>query len=75
MAAHLDDARAAALLRALPRPFGRALSRALVERAPLTRDLALALDPTVLDQLPDDAPPAVVRLLAFRHDMHRELSA
>ena len=70
----LKDSRAWAALEALHRPWGLKLSRALVRRGSLNREIALALDPNVLDDLPDDAPPAVVRLLAFRHDLHKELS-
>ena len=70
----LDDSRVVAALEALRRPWGLELSRELVRRGSLDRDLALALDPRVLDDLPDDAPPAVVQLLAFRHDLHEELS-
>jgi hypothetical protein len=46
----------------------------VVRRGSLDREIALALDSRVLDDLPDDAPPAVVQLLAFRHDLNKELS-
>jgi hypothetical protein len=70
----LNDARAHAALDQLQRPWGLELSRELVRRGLLSREAALALDPRVLDDLPDDAPAAVVQLLAFRHDLHKELS-
>jgi hypothetical protein len=70
----LDDSRAYATLQELRRPWGYELSRELVRRGHLDRTTALALDPRVLDDLPDDAPPAVVQLLAFRHDLHKELA-
>jgi hypothetical protein len=61
-----------AALSALRRPYGIELSRKLVKTPWLERDLALAIHPSVLDHLPDDAPAAFVRLLAFRHDMYEE---
>jgi hypothetical protein len=70
----LGDSRADAVLQELRRPWGYELSRAIVRRGLLDRSTALALDPRVLDDLPDDAPPAVVQLLAFRHDLHKELA-
>lgn len=70
----LKDSRAWVALEELRRPWGLELSRALVRRGSLNREIALALDPRVLDDLPDDAPAAVVQLLAFRHDLHKELS-
>jgi hypothetical protein len=70
----LTDTRAQAALGALRRPWGLELSRELVRRGFLNREVALALDPRVLDDLPDDAPAAVAQLLAFRHDLHKELS-
>jgi Family of unknown function (DUF5691) len=74
IAKSLDDPRSHALLQELRRPYGLELSRALVRRGRLDRSLALALDPRALDDLPDDAPPGVVQLLAFRHDLHKELA-
>jgi hypothetical protein len=74
VAAALDDPRARAALARLRRPWGLALSRELVRRGPLTREAALALDPRVVDELPDGAPPGVVRLLAFRRHMRAELA-
>ena len=70
----LTDPRAQAALDELERPWGLELSRDLVRRGLLNREMALALDPRVLDDLPDDAPPAVAHLLAFRHDLHKELT-
>jgi hypothetical protein len=70
----LDDPRAYPLLHELRRPYGLELSRAIVRRGRLDRSLALALDPRVVDDLPVDAPPGVARLLAFRHDLHKELA-
>jgi hypothetical protein len=70
----LDDSRTYAALQELRRPWGYALSVELVRRGHLDRTTALALDPRVLDDLPDDAPPAVAQLLAFRHDLHKELA-
>lgn len=69
----LDDSRALAALRVLPGPWGLELSRELVRRSLLTRDIALAVDPRVLDDLPADTPLAIVQLVAFRHDLHKEL--
>jgi hypothetical protein len=69
----LDDPRSHALLQELRRPFGLDLSRTLARRGRLDRSIAAALDPRVLDDLPDDAPPGVIQLLAFRHDLHKEL--
>jgi hypothetical protein len=68
------DGRADVAMAALRRPYGLELSRELVRRRVLDRDLVLALDPRLLDELPDDAPPAVVRLLAFRADLRQELA-
>jgi hypothetical protein len=70
----LADGRANVALAALRRPYGLELSRELVRHRVLDRDLALALDPRVLDELPDDAPPRVARLLAFRADLRQELA-
>ena len=70
----LDDPRSRALLQELRRPYGLDLSRALVRRGRLDRSIAAALDPRVLDDLPDDAPPGVIQLLAFRHDLQKELA-
>jgi hypothetical protein len=70
----LDDPRAYAVLQELRRPWGYELSRKLVARGALDRATALALDVRVLDDLPDDAPTAVVSLLTFRHDLHKELA-
>ena len=70
----ITNTRAHAALDQLPRPWGLELSRELVRRGFLNRELALALDPRVLDDLPVDAAPAVDQLLAFRHDLHKELS-
>ena len=70
----LDDPRANPLLHELRRPYGLELSRAIVRRGRLDRSIALALDPRVVDDLPADAPPGVVQLLAFRHDLHKELA-
>jgi hypothetical protein len=73
LAGALEDPRAdAALARAAP--YGPELSRAIVAHRRLDRGLAAALDPSVLDHLPDDAPPAAARMLAFRHDLHQELA-
>jgi hypothetical protein len=74
IAGALDDPRAYDLLRELRRPYGLELSRALVRRGSLDRSIALALDPHVLDELPDDAPAALVQLLSFRHDLQKELA-
>jgi hypothetical protein len=68
------DGRAEPAMAALRRPFGLELSRELVRKRVLDRDLALALDPRVLEELPDDAPPSVARLLAFRADLRQELA-
>jgi hypothetical protein len=70
----LDATPAYAALQELRRPWGHELSRELVRRGHLDRTTALALDPLVLEDLPDDAPPAVIQLLAFRHDLHKELA-
>lgn len=70
----LDDPRSHALLQELRRPYGLDLSRALARRGRLDRSIAAALDPRVLDDLPDDAPPGVIQLLAFRHDLQKELA-
>jgi hypothetical protein len=70
----LDDGRAHAVLRALRRPWGYELSREVVRRGRLDTTTALALDPRVLDDLPDDAPTGVVQMLAFRHDLQMELA-
>jgi hypothetical protein len=70
----LDDSRVYGALQELRRPWGYEMSRELVRRGHLDRTTALALDPDVLDDLPDDAPRAVVQLLAFRHDLHKEFA-
>ena len=70
----IDAAGADPVLAALRHPYGLELSRELVRHRPLTRELALALDPRVLGMLPDDAPPSVARLLAFRADLRQELA-
>jgi hypothetical protein len=62
------------LLGGLPGTWGLELSRAVVRKGHLDRELALSLDPLVLDDVPDDAPPGVVQLLAFRHDLHKEFA-
>jgi hypothetical protein len=69
----IDDANYDAL-RQLPGRFGLELSKKIVRKFPIDRGIAQSLDPRVLDHLPDDAPPGVVQLLAFRHDLHKELA-
>jgi len=74
LAKALNDPRSYPLLQELRRPYSLDFSRAFVRRGHLDRSIALALDPRVLDYLPDDAPPGVVQLLAFRYDLQKELA-
>jgi hypothetical protein len=73
LAGALDDPRAGAALARIA-PYGPELSRAIVAHHRIDRGIAAALHPSVLDHLPDDAPPAAVRMLSFRHDLHQELA-